>query len=109
MDGRLVVMFLVLLLTGCINISTRFQPEDLSVKEELEGSDCVPYIFGIGFGTADLELAKRDAKKIVRAIPKKGPQTIVAPQHITKVRRVEITDLVFFIGGAKCIDVVGEP
>lgn len=55
---------LTLLLTGCINISTRFQPDDLTVKEELQGSDCVPIILSFDIGTADIEAAKRDAKKV---------------------------------------------
>ena len=105
----------MLLLAGCINISTRFQPDDLSVKEELQGSDCVPIIFSIGIGTADLEEAKRDAKKIQAPgqfhAQKKHPEPpkVSMPQNITKVRRVEINDLMFLFFGAKCVDVVGEP
>ena len=93
------------LLTGCINISTRFQPDDLSVKEELQGSDCVPIIFSIGIGTADIEKAKLDGKKAEWSTPEK-PFTRYL---ITKVRRVEINDLAFLFFGAKCVDVVGEP
>ena len=33
----------------------------------------------------------------------------LATQNITKVRRVEINDLMFLFFDAKCVDVVGEP
>jgi hypothetical protein len=36
---------LVLLTSGCINISTHVQPEDTSVKEVLQGNDCVLIFF----------------------------------------------------------------
>ena len=95
----------MLLLTGCINISTRFQPDDLSVKEELQGSDCVPIIFNLGYGTADIEKAKLDGKKVDRP----ATENKFTRYPITKVRRVEINDLAFLFFGAKCVDVVGEP
>jgi hypothetical protein len=110
-----IVLSLSLLLAGCINISTRFQPDDLTVKEELQGSDCVPIIFSIGIGTAELEKAKLGAKRIEfqsRFDSQKkqgGRPTIREPENITKVRRVEINDLMFLFIGAKCVDVVGEP
>ena len=103
----------MLLLMGCINISTRFQPDDLTVKEELKGSDCVPIIFNLGYGTADIEEAKRGAKKVhpyTQQWQTRNLSTHVNPtQNITKVRRVEINDIVFLFFGAKCVDVVGEP
>ncbi len=93
------------LLTGCINISTRTQPDDLTVKEELKGSDCVPIIFSLGAGTADIDNAKLKGEKITR-----GPNDKIYVRYtITKVRRVEVTDLMLLFFGAKCVDVVGEP
>lgn len=108
------VLSLMLLLAGCINISTRFQPDDLTVKEELQGSDCVPIIFSLGYGTADIEKAKIDARRVqwVSTLHDvKNPRRVAARVHenITKVRRVEINDIMFLFFGAKCVDVVGEP
>ena len=106
---------LTLLLAGCINISTRFQSDDLTVKEELQGSDCVPIIFSLGVGTADIEKAKRDARRILPPgafhEQKKSPNRLIIrePENITKVRRVEISDIMILFFGAKCVDVVGEP
>ncbi len=66
---KMMLSFLILglsvMLSGCINISTRFQSDDLTVKEELQGSDCVPIIFSLGVGTADIEKAKRDARSLL--------------------------------------------
>ena len=79
----------MLLLTGCINISTRFQPDDLTVKEELKGSDCVPIILSLEVGTADIEKAKRDARRILPPSSfheqKKSPNRLIVhePENIT--------------------------
>ena len=111
--GILMIGFAVML-TGCINISTRFQPDDLTVKEVLKGSDCVPIIFNLGYGTADIEKAKIDARRVqwvstLHDVKNPRGATARAPENITKVRRVEINDIVFLFFGAKCVDVVGEP
>lgn len=109
------ILGLSVMLSGCINISTRFQPDDLTVKEELQGSDCVPIIFSLGVGTADIEKAKRDAKRIQPPgsfhEQKKSPNRLIIrePENITKVRRVEINDIMILFFGAKCVDVTGEP
>ena len=103
----MLVVSISFLLAGCINISTRFQPDDLTVKEELKGSDCVPIIFNLGYGTADIEKAKVDGKRI--QAPAHGPRKAFERIPITKVRRVEINKLLFLFFGAKCVDVVGEP
>ena len=111
----MLVVSIYFLLAGCINISTRFQPDDLTVKEELQGSDCVPIIFSLGAGTTDIEKAKRDAKRIQPPgsfhEQKKSPNRLIIrePENITKVRRVEINDIMILFFGAKCVDVTGEP
>lgn len=113
MFGILIIGFAVML-AGCINISTRTQPDDLTVKEELKGSDCVPIIFSVGFGTADIEKAKVGARRVQWDSTFHNPRTqghvmaVRGPENITKVRRVEINDLMFLFFGAKCVDVVGE-
>ena len=112
------ILGLSVMLSGCINISTRTQPDDLTVKEILKGSDCVPIIFSVGFGTADIEKAKVGAGRVQWDSTFQDPRTpqarghmmaVRAPENITKVRRVEINDLMFLFFGAKCVDVVGEP
>lgn len=105
---------LALLTSGCIDISTRLQPEDTAVKASLEGSNCVPIIFGLGFGTASIEEAKADGHTTMstRSSAPTGlqgggmTQTIRAP--ITKVRRVELTDRQFLFFGSRCVEVTGE-
>ena len=58
---RVALMILLFTLDGCIDIATRLQPEDASVKEALYGEDCVPIFFDFGFGTATIEKAMADA------------------------------------------------
>ncbi len=77
----------------CINISTRLQPEDTSVKAVLEGSDCVPIILGFGFGAATIEQAKADAQPVGGVLP--GDPDVHGRPHITKVRRVESAERSF--------------
>jgi hypothetical protein len=93
-------------IAGCINISTRLQPEDTSVKAVLEGSDCVPIILGFGFGTATIEHAKADAQPVGRFSP--GDPEVHGRLRITKVRRVESAERAFLIFGVRCIEVTGE-
>ena len=97
------LMFALILMTsGCINISARLQPEDTSVKALKMGSDCVHIILGLGFGTADIEHAKRQ-----RAGLEPGPDLFETP--ITKVRRVELTDRGFLgLFAERCVEVTGE-
>ena len=56
-------------------------------------------VFGIGFGTADLEEAKLQATLVSNNLKRHA---------ITKVRRVELADIYFLVVGAKCVRVVGE-
>ena len=94
------ILVLVLLMAGCINVSTRLQPEDSSVNEVLRGNDCVPIVLGIGFGTASIDKAMADAHPI------EDPRRSVT--RITKVRRVTLTDYVIVFVADRCIEVVGE-
>ena len=91
------------LLGGCINISTRMQPEDTSVKEAKTGSDCVAIILGFGFGTADVEQAKAKTNE-----PGFGSEIPARNSPIIKVRRVEMVDRMFLIFGERCVEVTGE-
>lgn len=101
MRSMISIVVIAVLLTGCINISTRFQPDDLTVKEELQGSDCVPIIFSMGFGTADLESAKRNGRKL-------NDDYNDVRYPITRIRRVELSEMMFLFFGEKCVDVIGE-
>ncbi|HKT34756.1 MAG TPA: hypothetical protein VJR03_07975 [Nitrospira sp.] len=95
-----VILILVLLTGGCIDVSTRLQPEDSSVNEILRGTDCVPIVLGMGFGTASIDKAMADA----HPIGNRGGPVI----RITKVRRVTWTDSVILFVADRCIEVVGE-
>lgn len=95
-----VIVVLVLLTGGCINVSIRLQPEDSSVKEVLRGTDCVPIVLGIGFGTASIANAMAYGHPIGDL---RGPIT-----RITKMRRVTLTDYVIVFLADRCIEVVGE-
>ena len=53
--GVLMLGAVILITAGCIDITTRLQPEDASVKEVLYGQDCVPIILGFAYGTATIE------------------------------------------------------
>ena len=105
---KTVLIVLILFTSGCINITTRLQPEDTSIKESLQGSDCVPIILGFGFGTTTIEQAMADARPYgthtVGLGSQEGPSTGV---RITRVRRVQFTDRQFLFG-ARCVEVVGE-
>ena len=97
------VLGLAFLTSGCININTRLQPEDTSVKEVLRGEDCVHIILGFGFGTATIERAKATTTKF-------NETGFDAPSGIpiTKVRRVEMNDLQTLFIGSRCVEVTGE-
>ncbi|HEX6531414.1 MAG TPA: hypothetical protein VF019_02220 [Nitrospira sp.] len=95
-----IIVVLILVTGGCINVSTRLQPEDLSVKEVLRGTDCVPIVLGIGFGTASIDKAMVDAYPLGDP---RGPVT-----RMTKVRRVTMTDYFIVFVADRCVEVVGE-
>ncbi len=101
------ILLLVLLTGGCINITTRLQPEDTSVKEVLQGSDCVDTFLGFGSGTITVEQAKRNTRPFGQERFGYGV-TRKPADPITKVRRVELTDFGTIFGATRCIEVVGE-
>jgi len=95
------IFLLVLLTSGCINSTSRHTPEeDTSVRELLQGSDCVVSIIGIGSRTPSVERAKLDGHPI------KDPNG--ASSSISKIRRIEFTDDSFLLGSNHCVGVVGE-
>lgn len=95
------LLLIVLLTSGCINSTTRSTPEkDTSVRELLQGSDCVVSILGIGSRTPSVERAKLDGHPIKDP---GGPSS-----SISKIRRIEFTDDSFLLGSNHCVGVVGE-
>lgn len=93
------LLMIIILLTGCYGLKARFQPDDVAVAEMAEGEDCARMVLGIGFGTADLEEAKRQATLVSDNSKRRA---------ITKVRRVELIDFYLLLVGGKCVRVVGE-
>lgn len=90
-----VVIVLSFVIAGCINITTRLPPEDTSVQAVREAEDCIPIIFGLGYGTIGAETALTD---------------YFSPtgEKITKIRRVELREWQFIFLGERCIRVIGE-
>ena len=115
-----------IVLAGCMNITTRVQ-EDPSVQEVLVGSDCLPIILGLAYGTVDVTTASRNAQPSMgqgRASycdpavgmhrdggwhPCPGAGSGQASGPIVKVRRVEVWDFMLWAFGARCVEVAGEP
>ena len=87
----LTVCLAVLLLVGCVSITNRITPEDLSVKPMAEGKDCAYAAFGFGYGTTTVEQAMANATP-----------------PIQNIRSVGITE--FYLLGVYrgCLIVVGE-
>lgn len=97
------IILLMLVASGCINIKTRTQPEDSSVKALFEGRDCVSIMFGFGFGTATIERARIAGVPIGQLL---GYDVQGVP--ISKIRRVEIEDAMALMFGDRCVVVTGE-
>lgn len=112
MRYRIVVFAASLLLSvsmaGCLNLTTKIQSDDLTVKNDLYGTDCVPLVFGLGWGTVDIERAKQDGR--TRFMDWDERQLHRGATPISKVRSVEITHQQYLnIFGLHCIEVHGEP
>ena len=61
-----------LLLSGCINLSIRLTPEDLSVKPMAVGKDCMYAAFGFGYGSTTVEQAMANATPPIQNIRSVG-------------------------------------
>lgn len=91
------------MISGCINISTRLQPEDTSVDATMLGEDCAYIILGFGFGRATVEQAKVNTLRF-----DKDGRVVRAGLPITKVRRVELKEFQLPFLGSRCVEVTGE-
>lgn len=99
---RLVILSVITLLTtGCMNITASMQPENASVPELRESSDCVPIFFGLSYGTATVDAALK--KKVQTTAGYDAPW-----KPIVNVRRVQLHDYQFLFFGARCVEIVGE-
>lgn len=88
------LMILLLLLSGCMNVTAHTMPVNPDVKPVIEGSDCVPMIMGFSYGTATVEQAMRDAN-----VP------------IVRLHSVALHDYGFFLPvlwAMHCVEVTGE-
>lgn len=93
-----------LILTGCMNVTASLEPENLSVPERYESSDCVTTIFGLAYGRATFEGALAQESREVSIF-----SVDLAPHpRITKIRRISLHDYHFLFFGARCVEVVGE-
>ncbi len=102
MRGRsMLAVGAVLLCAGCMNITASLQPENASVPELREASDCVPIVFGLSYGSATLEGALKH--KVQTSEGYDAPW-----KPIVNVRRVQLHDYQFLFFGARCVEVVGE-
>ena len=104
---RWIVGALALSLAGCYHITIETQPRNPAVKPMLAGGDCVPLIFGIGFGTATAEQAMRNEVYVAHA--GFGPPMKELHTPIRKVHAIQYTDQYYFVVGSRCVEVLGEP
>jgi hypothetical protein len=99
------ILFLALLIAGCVDISTDLQPVNPSVNPVLMGEDCVQIILGFGFGHNTVE----GAQKNVHPVDKSRYMTYANVSPITKIRVITLYESYGLVGGERCLQVVGEP
>ena len=88
---RLAAGLSALLLTGCVALSDRITPENLSVKSMTEGRDCSYVVFNFGTGTNTVEQAMANATP-----------------PIQNIRSISLTMFHFLVFESHCLKVVGE-
>ena len=104
MRNVLAIMVMLLLCGGCMNMTASLQPENASVPEIREASDCVPIILGFAYGHVSIDKAlknKADHNYIYTG-------RLEPARPITNIRRIQIHDYQFLFFGARCVEVVGE-
>ena len=94
----LIIVMLLLLASGCMNITLQVQPEQPDAKAVLTGSDCVPILFGFAFGTATVEGARYKTTSPGEWVGK----------PIRTIRTVRISYEYYLIAGSWCVEVTGE-
>ena len=88
---RLAAGLSALLLTGCVDLSFRITPENLSVKPMAEGKTCIYTLFNFGYGTNTAEQAMANATP-----------------PIQNIRSISLTVFHFLVFESHCLKVVGE-
>lgn len=68
----------MLTVTGCMNLTTRLQADDVTVKDSNQGEDCVPIVLGIGIGTAMVEDAMMKARNLEEVQAQKSRITFMS-------------------------------
>lgn len=86
------LMMILLLLTGCINITNRITPEDRTVQPLTIGRDCFLFLPGLAYGLNTVEQAMANADPPAK-----------------KIRSISIDTRVGLVFGQQCLTVVGEP
>lgn len=97
---RLLIV-VALTVPGCMNITASLQPENASVPEIREASDCIPIILGFAYGRASVDRALTDKAELISDFTAHS-------QTLTKIRRIQLHDYQFLGFGARCVEVVGE-
>jgi hypothetical protein len=91
----------ILLLAGCVNLTTQTASTNYTAQALRESSDCVPVVLGFAYGTASVEEALSKNAPLISNYNE-------PPDQIAKVRSVAIHDYYFLIAGARCVEVTGE-
>lgn len=101
----------LLILAGCMSISSQTQPVNVAVQSLVSGEDCTPIILGMGFGTNTVEQAMSNGAQEITEPQKYGikPVTQRIAKPIVRLHSVAIAESYFVGFGSRCVVVVGEP
>jgi hypothetical protein len=100
---------LMLVVSGCINITTELQPSNPDVQGVLMGEDCTPIVLGMGLGTNTIEGAKKDGRPMGDIGEFRSRIKLNDRTPINRIRTLQITNFYILLVGSSCIQVVGEP
>ena len=107
---RYILPFLcVVLLPGCINITTELQPSNSGVQGVLMGEDCTPIVLGMGLGTNTVENAQKDGRPYGDVGEFRSRIQLNRRTTITRIRTIQLSEFYVLLVGSRCIQVVGEP
>jgi hypothetical protein len=100
---------LMLILSGCINITTELQPSNPDVKGVLMGEDCTPIVLGMGLGTNTIENALKDGRPEEDVGEFRPRIKLNSRTPITRIRMIQLSEFYVLLVGSRCIQVLGEP
>ena len=100
---------IVIILSGCINISTEVYPTNADVAGVLLGEDCTPIILGMGLGTNTIENAQKDGRPYGDVGDFRERIKLNRRTTITRIRTIQLTEFYILLVGSRCIQVIGEP